>query len=220
MLNFSFYDIRRKVPRVKQAGRGGLGTVFRDKHIKAVVVIAPKTKPIWQISSGQKLADVVDKKDIDFSKVDNIINKWNGDKDFVIEMFQDIQDTFHHIPMKALDRVADKTGVPNGQLFHIASFYKSFSLESKGETQIQVCMGTACVVRGANEVLDSFERELGISAGQTTEDKKFSLDKVRCLGCCGLAPVITVNDEVIGGVKSSEISEILREHGFRKKEGN
>jgi len=218
MLNFSFYDVRRKVPRVKQAGRGGLGSVLRDKHIKAIVVIAPFTKPIWHISSGQQLANVVDKKDVDVAKVDKIINKWNADSNFVIEMFQDIQETFQHIPMKALDRVADKTGVPTGQLFHIASFYKSFSLESKGETQIQVCMGTACVVRGANEVLESFERELEINAGQTTKNKKFSLEKVRCLGCCGLALVITINDEVIGGVKPAEVSDILKKHGFSKGE--
>ena len=220
MLNFSFYDVRRKVPRVKQAGRGGLGTVLRDKHIKAIVVIAPYTKPIWHISSGQKLAEIVDKKPVDLKKVDDIINKWDADPDFVIEMFQDIQDTFQHIPMNALDRVADKTGVSNGQLFHIASFYKSFSLESKGETQIQICMGTACMVRGANEVLESFERELGISAGQTTKDKKFSLETVRCLGCCGLAPVITINDKIIGGVKPAEVKNILQKHGFSKKEGN
>ncbi len=216
MLNFSFYDVRRKVPRVKQAGRGGLGTVLRDKHIKAIVVIAPFTKPIWHISSKQKLKEIVDTKDIDLNKVDAIIKKWNANPDFVIEMFQDIQDTFQHIPMKALDRVADKTGVPSGRLFHIASFYKSFSLESKGDTQIQICMGTACVVRGANEVMESFERELGINAGETTEDKKFSLEKVRCLGCCGLAPVITVNDTVIGGVKPTEVKNILKKHGFKK----
>lgn len=219
MLNFSFYDVRRKVPRVKQAGRGGLGTVLRDKHIKAIVAIAPFTKPIWHISSGQHLADIVDKKEIDLKKIDDIISKWNADPDFVIEMFQDIQDTFQHIPMKALDRVSDKTNVPSGQLFHIASFYKSFSLESKGEKQIQICMGTACVVRGADKVFESFERELGINAGQTTQDKKFSLDKVRCLGCCGLAPVITINDTIIGGVKPAEVSKILKEHGFKKKEG-
>ena len=218
MLNFSFYDVRRKVPRVKQAGRGGLGSVLRDKNIKAIVVIAPFTKPIWHVSSGQQLANIVDKKDVDLAKVDNIINKWNADSTFVIEMFQDIQETFQHIPMKALDRVAEKTNVPPGQLFHIASFYKSFSLESKGETQIQVCMGTACVVRGANEVLESFERELGINAGQTTENKKFSLEKVRCLGCCGLAPVITINEKVIGGVKPAEVPDILKKHGFSKGE--
>ncbi len=220
MLNFSFYDVRRKVPRVKQAGRGGLGSVFRDKHIKAIVVIAPYTKPIWHISSGQKLANIVDKKEINLTKVDAIIKKWENNPDFVIEMFQDIQDTFQHIPMKALDRVADKTSVPPGQLFHIASFYKSFSLEPKGETQIQVCMGTACVVRGANEVLDSFERELSITAGQTTKDKKFSLEKVRCLGCCGLAPVITINDTIIGGVKPTEVKDILEKYGFKKRGKN
>jgi aldehyde:ferredoxin oxidoreductase len=218
MLNFSFFDVRRKVPRVKQAGRGGLGTVLRDKHIKAIVVIAPFTKPIWHISSNQQLTNIVDKNDVDLAKVDVIIHKWHDDADFVIEMFQDIQETFQHIPMKALDRVADKTGVSTGQLFHIASFYKSFSLESKGKTQIQVCMGTACVVRGATEVLESFERELGINSGQTTKDKKYSLEKVRCLGCCGLAPVITINDEVIGGVKPGDIPELLEKHGFKKKE--
>jgi NADH:ubiquinone oxidoreductase subunit E len=128
----------------------------------------------------------------------------------VIEMFQDVQDRFRHIPREALERIADRTGKPRGKLFHIATFYKAFSLEPRGETEIQVCMGTACYVKGAPDVLAALERELGVKSGETTPDGKFTLTEVRCVGACGLAPVVTIGDEVLGGVKSSQVPEIIK----------
>jgi NADH:ubiquinone oxidoreductase subunit E len=147
---------------------------------------------------------------IDISKVDAIIDRWDCDPDFVIEMFQDVQDRFRHIPREALERIADRTGKPRGKLFHIATFYKAFSLEPRGETEIQVCMGTACYVKGAPDVLAALERELGVKSGETTPDGKFTLTEVRCVGACGLAPVVTIGDEVLGGVKSSQVPEIIK----------
>ncbi len=147
---------------------------------------------------------------IDISKVDAIIDRWDCDPDFVIEMFQDVQDQFRHIPREALERIADRTGKPRGKLFHIATFYKAFSLEPRGETEIQVCMGTACYVKGAPDVLAALERELGVKSGETTPDGKFTLTEVRCVGACGLAPVVTIGDEVLGGVKSSQVPEIIK----------
>lgn len=147
---------------------------------------------------------------IDISRVDAIIDKWDCDPDFVIEMFQDVQDQFRHIPKEALERVADRTGKPRGTLFHIATFYKAFSLEPRGEKDIQVCMGTACYVKGAPDVLAALERELGVKSGETTADGKFTLTEVRCVGACGLAPVVTIGDEVLGGVKSSEVPDIIK----------
>ncbi len=147
---------------------------------------------------------------IDMKKVDSIIEKWNTDPEFVIEMMQDIQDEFRYIPKEALERIADRTEKPRGKLFHIATFYKAFSLEQKGEKEIQVCMGTACYVKGAPDVLAAMERELGISSGETTPDGKFTLAEVRCVGACGLAPVVVIGDEVIGGVKSSEVPDIIK----------
>ena len=146
---------------------------------------------------------------IDSRKVDAIISKWNTDPDFVIEMFQDIQQEFRYIPKEALERISDKTGKPRGKLFHIATFYKAFSLEPRGEKEIQVCLGTACYVKGAPEILAALERELGIKSGETTPDGLFSLLEVRCLGCCGIAPVITIGNEVIAEVKPSQVSNLI-----------
>lgn len=146
----------------------------------------------------------------DISKVDAIIDRWECDPDFVIEMFQDVQDQFRHIPREALERISDRTGKPRGTLFHIATFYKAFSLEPRGEKEIQVCMGTACYVKGAPDVLAALERELGVRSGETTPDGRFTLTEVRCVGACGLAPVVTVGDEVLGGVKSSEVPDIIK----------
>ena len=95
-------------------------------------------------------------------KVDQIIKKWNSDPDFVIEMMQDIQDEFRHIPREALEEVTLKTKVPLARLYHIATFYKSFSLTPRGEYEIQVCVGTACHVKGAPLIVDAFSRELNI----------------------------------------------------------
>ncbi len=147
---------------------------------------------------------------IDINKVDVIIDNWNTDPDFVIEMMQDVQDEFRYIPKEALERIADKTDKPRGILFHIATFYRAFSLEPRGEKEIQVCMGTACYVKGAPDVLSALERELGISSRETTPDAKFTLTEVRCVGACGLAPVVTIGDEVLGGVKSNEVPDIIK----------
>lgn len=146
----------------------------------------------------------------DKNKVDAIIDRWNCDPDFVIEMFQDVQDEFRHIPREALERIADRTGKPRGTLFHIATFYKAFSLEPRGEKEVQVCMGTACYVKGAPDVLAALERELGVKSGETTPDGKFTLSEVRCVGACGLAPVVTIGDEVLGGVRSSQVPDIIK----------
>jgi len=146
----------------------------------------------------------------DIKIVDAIIEKWNTDPDFVIEMMQDVQDEFRYIPKEALERISDRTEKPRGKLFHIATFYRAFSLDQRGEKDIQVCMGTACYVKGAPDVLAALERELGISSGETTPDGKFTLTEVRCVGACGLAPVVTIGDEVIGGVKSNEVPDIIK----------
>lgn len=148
--------------------------------------------------------------------VDQIIQKWNSDPDFVIEMMQDIQDEFRYIPREALEEVTLKTKVPLARLYHIATFYKSFSLTPRGKYEIQVCIGTACHVKGAPLILDSFTRELAIQIDETTSDGLFSLEGVRCLGCCSLAPVITIGDNLYGDVKVADVPKLLAQY----KEGN
>lgn len=144
--------------------------------------------------------------------VADIVQKWNSDKEYVIEMMQDVQDEHRHISKESLEEISKITKTPLADLYHIATFYKAFSLEPKGKFQIQVCMGTACHVKGADRVLEAFERELKIKDGETTEDQEFTLEGVRCIGCCSLAPVITVNEEIFGEVEPSQVPKILKKY--------
>jgi NADH-quinone oxidoreductase subunit E len=149
---------------------------------------------------------------VDMLQVDAIISRWSCNAEFAVEMMQDIQDRFRYLPKAALERMSERTGADMGRLYHVATFFKAFSLEPRGEIPIQVCTGTACHVRGAARVLDAFSRELGIEAGGTTKDLKFSLDGVRCLGCCGLAPVVTMGPDLHGAIDSSRVQRLLKKY--------
>jgi len=153
---------------------------------------------------------------MDKTKVENIIKKWNSDPDYVIEMMQEIQDEFRYLPREALEQITLTMRVPLNKLYHIATFYKSFSLKPRGELEIHVCTGTACHVKGAALILDSFVRELQIGIGETTKDGKFTLEGVRCLGCCSLAPVVTIGEELFGEVKVADVPKLLEKY----REGN
>ena len=156
--------------------------------------------------------------DVNLAQVDEIIDRWNRSPEFVIEMMQDLQATFRHIPRPALERISEITGTDLARLHHVATFYKAFSLEPRGEVAIQVCTGTACHVRGAARVLDAFSRELDIEPGQTTEDLRFTLEGVRCLGCCTLAPVVNMGDQLHSELDSSKVAKVLRR--YQKKEAS
>jgi len=218
VLNFSFWDWRRNAVRLKQAGRGGVGTVFRNKNLKAIVIKNRNYTPSWRIEENKVASRVTPKKISiqketgDINEIKAIIQKWRSDPEYVIEMMQDIQDRFKHISKTAIDLLTEHTGTPKATVYHIATFYKSFSLEPKGETMIQVCLGTACHVKGAQNVLSSFERALGIKDGGTTNDRKYSLEGVRCLGACSIAPVIKIGDEVIGNVQAMDVEKILKNY--------
>jgi NADH-quinone oxidoreductase subunit E len=153
----------------------------------------------------------------DMLQVDTIIDHWGKNPEFVVEMMQDIQDRFRHLPKPALERMSERTGADLGRLYHVATFFKAFSLEPRGEVPIQVCTGTACHVRGAARVIDAFSRELDVKPGGTTRDQHFSLDGVRCLGCCGLAPVVTVGADLHGNLDSSRVGRLLKK--YRKAAG-
>lgn len=145
------------------------------------------------------------------NKVQSIIERWNEDPSYVIEMLQDVQSEFRYIPKEVIEEISVSTGVPRPRLYYIATFYKAFSLTPSGEHEIRVCTGTTCHVKGAKRILETIERKLGITDGETTGDFKFSLKNVRCLGCCSLAPVITKDGAVIGGADTSTVNDILAE---------
>ena len=146
---------------------------------------------------------------MDTAKIDAIVARWDGDPSYVIEMLQDVQDAFRYLPEDALRYLSDQVKVPLRQLYHLGTFFKAFSLTPKGEHEIQVCMGTACHVRGASRVLDAFERELQVPPGGTTDDQKYTLEDVRCLGCCSLAPVVQVDDELTSAVNPGDVPRML-----------
>ncbi|MDD5307630.1 MAG: NAD(P)H-dependent oxidoreductase subunit E [Deltaproteobacteria bacterium] len=147
---------------------------------------------------------------MEVAKIDRILDKWRRDPDFLIEILQDVQDEQRYLPEDAVRHVADALKVPLARAYHIATFYKAFSLKPRGKRIIQVCMGTACHVKGATRVLEAFSRELGVAPGGTTADLEFSLEAVRCLGCCSLAPAVTVGDELVGEVGAADADKLLR----------
>ncbi|MBN1423428.1 NAD(P)H-dependent oxidoreductase subunit E [Candidatus Fermentibacteria bacterium] len=148
--------------------------------------------------------------------LDEIMDRWKRDSSYLIEMLQDVQEHYRHIPEEAARRLSEELDVPLNRVFHIATFYKGFTLEPRGKYPIAVCTGTACHVKGGSRILENVMRELGVEReGQATQDLLFSVESVRCLGCCGLAPVVTVAGEVHGDtstVKTLKIVEELRKH--------
>ena len=216
VINVSFWDWRRGAPRFKQAGRGGLGTVFRDKMVKAIVIKNEELPPAWTVTEN-KVASLFPRDELDAysertdrAAIREIVKRWDCDPEFVIEMMQDIQDLDRCITRRAVEEVSLRTGVSMARLYHIATFYKAFSLEPRGEIEVQICTGTACHVKGAARIQDTLERELDIPEGKTTTDGKFSLEAVACVGCCSLAPVVKFGDDVVGNVQANRVKRMIR----------
>ena len=143
-------------------------------------------------------------------KIDQIIDKYEGEASSLIQVLLDIQSEFHWIPKEHLERVSEKLQVPLTQVRHAATFYKAFSIVPKGLHEIHICMGTACHVRGAPRILDTVEQWTGIQPGETDQDLKFSLETVNCLGCCALGPVMEVDGKVYGKMTPSRTGEVLK----------
>jgi len=147
---------------------------------------------------------------MDRRKADAVLRKWKHDPTCLIEILQDIQDEYRHLPQDVVRYVADSLCVPVERLYHIGTFFKAFSLEPRGRHVLEVCTGTACHVKGAPRVLDALSRELGVEQGGTTDDGEFTLEAVRCLGCCAIAPVVKVGHELHGGVRAARVKSLLK----------
>jgi NADH-quinone oxidoreductase subunit E len=142
-------------------------------------------------------------------KIDEFIARYGHTSANLILVMQDIQAEYRFLPHEALQYLCEKLNVPLGRIYHVATFYKAFSLKPKGKHEVHVCMGTACHVRGAKLILDSVARELGIAAGETSQDMKFSLDTVNCLGSCALGPLVVVDQDYIGHATSQKMKKII-----------
>ena len=149
---------------------------------------------------------------MDAQVVDTILQKHPKDPSSVIQVMLDIQNELYYLPRDVIEYISEYLQVPLSRTYNLATFYKAFSLKPKGKFPIAVCTGTACHVQGAVKILEQIERELKIKEGETTADKKFSVETVRCLGCCGLAPVVTVGKNLHGKVPTSKVSKILKQY--------
>jgi NADH-quinone oxidoreductase subunit E len=140
-----------------------------------------------------------------------LTGKFKGQRRALIRVLQDVQERYGWLPPEALEHVAGALGVPLVRVYGVATFYRSFSLSPRGRHICTVCLGTACHVRGGSAVLDGFERRLGIPAGRTTPDGKFSLERVNCLGACALAPLAVVDGRAHGRMDEGKVEAILAE---------
>jgi len=146
----------------------------------------------------------------DFSKIPELIDRYPRSSESVIMILQEIQREYHYLPPEGIKQTAEALDIPLTKVYSIASFYKSLSLKPKGKNVIRVCEGTACHIRGAKLIREQIETKLGIKAGETTPDGKFSIEVVACVGACAMAPVVMVNDKYHGSVKVSSAKKLVK----------
>ncbi len=146
------------------------------------------------------------------AKLEAVIAECTGDMSQLMHVMQVAQEIYGYLPMEVQQKIAEGMDVPMEKVYGVATFYAQFALSPKGEYAISVCLGTACYVKGAQELLDELTAQLGIGAEECTADGKFSLTACRCIGACGLAPVLTVNDDVYGKITAKDIAGILAKY--------
>lgn len=130
----------------------------------------------------------------------------------LMPVLHEAQKMFGYLPIQVQSIISEQLNMPLAEIYGVATFYSQFSLIPKGEYEIGVCLGTACYVKGAQVIIDKITKELGVEAGKTSEDRKFSLVATRCIGACGLAPIMTINEDVYGKLKLEDISGILKKY--------
>ncbi|MEM0492390.1 MAG: NADH-quinone oxidoreductase subunit NuoE [Candidatus Thermoplasmatota archaeon] len=166
------------------------------QHIKALKQIKQREESVKQMIQ-------------ELREVDEIIDEYNGEKNALIQILLRIQEKKHWLPKPDLIWVSERLNIPMAQILQIATFYKAFSLEPRGEHTIRVCLGTACHVRGGTKILEATEQHLGVKSGGTTPDMKFTLESVNCLGCCALGPVMTIDNDYHGKLTPAQIKDVL-----------
>lgn len=150
--------------------------------------------------------------EIDYLELDQMIEKeFDGNKENLIMILQAIQRRYNYLPRPTLLYVSEKLDIPYSKIYEVSTFYSTFSLEPRGKNIVSICLGTACHVRG-ERVKEQIENTLDIKDGQTTNDKRYTLESVRCIGCCSLGPVIKINEDMHGRIKPDEIESVLNQY--------
>jgi NADH:ubiquinone oxidoreductase subunit E/NAD-dependent dihydropyrimidine dehydrogenase PreA subunit len=189
--------IRKKARSVDPEKCTGCGECVEHCLVRNIVNLDQPGRAPVQIEAGMK------------AKVDDILNRYEGGAEIIVPILHDVNDEFRWLPPEVLARIAEVKEIPIEHILRIASFYNAFSLIPKGKHVIRVCTGTACYVKGAQRILDTFSRELKVDVGAMTEDRQFSLETVNCVGCCGQSPVITIDDDIYGYVNQTMAQDLI-----------
>ena len=147
--------------------------------------------------------------EVDLSAIKKIVQKYRGKKGVLIPLLQDIQSVYGYVPRESVELISGELSVYPVEIYGVLTFYTQFYLTPRGRHMIKVCQGTACHVMGGKEILDYLSDKLGIAEGETTEDGAFSLERVACLGCCGMAPVVMIDDDFYGRCTIRKMEELL-----------
>ncbi len=147
-----------------------------------------------------------------FQELQRVIQEWKGKEGPLMPILHKAQELFGCLPLEVQNYIAEELDIPLTDVYGVATFYSQFTLNPKGKYQIGVCLGTACYVKGAQKVLDEIQKVLNIKVGDTTDDGKFTLDATRCLGACGLAPVMMINDHVYGRLVPEDVAGIIEKY--------
>lgn len=153
-----------------------------------------------------------DKVQMQYKELEVFINKQENKQSSLISVLHKAQEIFGYLGEEVQLFVSEKLGVPASKVYGVITFYSFFTTEPKGKYVISVCTGTACFVRGAGDIVDEFKKKLNIEEGQTTSDGLFTLDTLRCVGACGLAPVVLINNRVYGHFTKNDVDKVLKEH--------
>jgi len=176
------------------------------------------TRVRWQIIKTGQQESVSEKpktkvRHHDKTRLHQIFEEYQDAPGAIVPILQRINDTFNYLPEPALRLTSENLKIPLSHIYRIATFYNAFSLEPRGKHLITICLGTACHVKGANNILSALEETLGIKTGQTTKDMMFTLESVRCLGCCGLAPVVKIGEDVHGLMTANKVPKLIEMYG-------
>jgi NADH:ubiquinone oxidoreductase subunit E len=148
----------------------------------------------------------------EFDELKKYIDSVKNSQGVTMQILQKAQGIFGYLPLEVQQFISDETNIPLADIYGVVTFYTQFSTEEKGKHKIGLCLGTACYVKGSQEIMDKLAEELNVKVGKTTEDKLFTLEATRCLGCCGLAPVMMIDDDVYGKMEPQKIKEILKKY--------
>lgn len=150
--------------------------------------------------------------DVDIKTVDEIISRYDKSEESLLAILQDFQREFHYVPEEGMKRLSDYLYVPESKIYAMGTFYKALSLVPKGKYTVKVCMGTACHLKGSGQILEVIDRELSLNKDHTTEDNKFTIESVNCLGACAMAPVVVVGEDYYGHMRPSKIMDVLNKY--------